>query len=137
VVIKPEEDSEVQYQRDDGRLVSDSMKLVTRATIAETDTPRAANPPDRTIVHSLLHIEVERSEGGEWWVYIPLLVFPTMFVEGYGGLPYRFRLLSPLSGPLMVLPYQSHMTRVFSWCRKGFGLNKMKEVRGAERVSQV
>jgi hypothetical protein len=59
VVIKPEEDSEVQYQRDNGRLVSDSMKLVTRATIAETDIPRAANSPDRTIVHSLLHIEVE------------------------------------------------------------------------------
>jgi hypothetical protein len=70
VVIKPEEDSEVQYQRDDGRLVSDSMKLVTRARIAEIDTPRAANPPDRTIAHSLPHIGIEEFEGEEWGGYI-------------------------------------------------------------------
>jgi hypothetical protein len=76
VVIKAEEDSEVQYQRDDGRLVSDSMKLVTRARIAETDTPRAANPPDRTIANGLSHIGVEKFGRGEWWVYISLLVVP-------------------------------------------------------------
>jgi hypothetical protein len=76
VVIQADEDSEVQYQRDDGRLVSDSMKLVTRARITETDTPRAANPPDRIIAHRLPHIGEEKFERGEWWVYISLLVLP-------------------------------------------------------------
>lgn len=98
MVIQADEDSEVQYQRDDGRLVSDSMKLVTRARITETDTPRAANPPDRIIAHRLPHIGEEKFERGEWWVYISLLVVPHYFCGRRLRLTsvlYRFRLILP------------------------------------------
>jgi hypothetical protein len=60
VVIRAEEDSEVHCQRDVSRLLSDKIILVTRARIAETYTPRAANPRDRSIALSLSHIEVEK-----------------------------------------------------------------------------
>ena len=98
MVIKVEEDSEVQYQRDNVRLLSDRRLDVTRARIAETDTPRAANPPDRTIAHRLPHIGVEKFERGEWWVYISLLVVPHYFCERRLRLTsvlYRFRLILP------------------------------------------